>query len=382
VAAVGRVAPTLVVSDLHLGANSGIDLLRAPGPARDALFEAVDDVGRLVVAGDLLELRHAPPRTILERARPFLRALGERLGPDRELLLLAGNHDHRVVRPWLDARRLAGHDLPLATTLAPADVSPLAVTVAEALGPARLRIAYPGSWLVDPDGQGDGGVLVMHGHYVDALWRMPTFERLSAGLAARVHGVGVDDLRRPEDFERVLTPGYGWMDALADHATGAGVGATQRASSGAWERLNGDRGLSGRALRVAVPRVLGALERAGIGPLERHLNPETLRIAGLRGTARVVEALGVRPDHVVFGHTHRAGPLPGDPAWEWALPHGGTMRNTGAWVHPRTAPIGPEAGPGSAYWPGRAVRVDPDGTTRTVGLLDGVADPFADGADG
>jgi hypothetical protein len=172
------------------------------------------------------------------------------------------------------------------------------------------------------------------------------------------------------------------MDALADHATGAGVGATQRASSGAWERLNGDPQRPAAQPAVAVPRVLGALERAGIGPLERHLNPETLRIAGLRGTARVVEALGVRPDHVVFGHTHRAGPLPGDPAWEWALPHGGTMRNTGAWVHPRTAPIGPEAGPGSAYWPGRAVRVDPDGTTRTVGLLDGVADPFADGADG
>jgi hypothetical protein len=370
----GGIVPTLVVSDLHLGANSGLDLLRTDGIARRRLFRAVEDAGRVVVAGDLLELRHAPPREILERAGPFLRALGERVGPDRELLLLPGNHDHRVIRPWLEARRLEGRPLPLTSTLDPSEASPLARALAEALAPARLRLAYPGAWLVPPGADGVGGVLVMHGHYVDALWRMPTFERLSAGLAARTHGVTPADLRSPDDFERVLAPGYGWMDGLADHASGLAVGATQRASSNTWERLNEDRGWTGRGLRLAVPRVLAALERAGLGSFERRLTPETLRAAGLRGTERVAEALGVRPDVLIFGHTHRAGPLPGDAAWEWATQCGGRMLNTGAWVHPRTAPIGPEAGPGSAYWPGRAVRVDADGTAHPVRLLDDVED--------
>jgi hypothetical protein len=368
------VVPTLVVSDLHLGANSGIDLLREDGVARRRLFRAIEGVGRVVVAGDLLELRHAPPREILDRARPFLRALAERLGPDRELLLLPGNHDHRLIRPWLDAHRLEGRPLPLSTTLDPVRASPLAAALAEALAPARLRLAYPGAWIVPADADGRGGVLVMHGHYVDALWRMPTFERLSAGLAARTHGVGPDDLRTPDDFERVLAPGYGWMDGLADHASGLAVGATQRASSNTWERLNGDRGWTGRGLRLAVPRVLAALERAGLGAFERELTPERLRAAGLRGTDRVAAALGVAPAALIFGHTHRAGPLPGDPAWEWTTERGGRMLNTGAWVHPRTAPIGPEAGAGSAYWPGRAVLVDADGAAHPLRLLDDVAD--------
>jgi hypothetical protein len=365
--------PTLVVSDLHLGSNAGVDLLREPGPAQDALLGALEGVQRLVLAGDLLELRHAPPRTILDRARPFLARLGAALGPDREVLLLAGNHDHRIVRPWLDARRLDGARLPLAGELEPEDASPLATAVGDALGGRggpRLRLAYPAAWLVPPPSTGPGGVLVTHGHYVDALWRMPTFERLSAGLAARSHGVTLDDLRTPDDFERVLSPGYGWMDALADHAAGARVGASQRASAGLWERLNEQGTWSGRGLRLAVPRAIAALRRAGIDGLEDRLTPDTLRLAGLRGMDRVVRHLGVRPAHLLVGHTHRAGPLPGDAAWEWRLEHGGgTLWNTGAWVHSQSAPGGVQDGPGSPYWPGRAVRVDADGAPRLLQLL-------------
>lgn len=364
---------TLVVSDLHLGASSRVDLLRDPGPAQDALLGALEGVDRLVIAGDLLELRHAPPRTILGRARPFLQRLGAELGPDRELLLLAGNHDHRLVRPWLDASRLRGAPLGLTQELAPAEASGLAASVADAVaGPSggpRVRVAYPAAWLVAPPAEGPGGVLVMHGHYVDALWRMPTFERLSAGLAARSHGVTIDELGVPEDFERLLAPGYGWMDALADHAAGTRVGASQRASAGVWERLNDRGSWSGRGLRVAVPRVVAALRRAGIDGLEDRLTPETLRIAGLKGMDRVAGALGVRPAHLVVGHTHRAGPLPGDAAWEWRLQHGGGLLNSGSWVHSVAAPGGTEPVPASPYWPGRAVRIAEDGVPRLASLM-------------
>ncbi|MDO9407551.1 metallophosphoesterase [Patulibacter sp.] len=371
---VDAVPTTLVVSDLHLGSGSGTDRLRDPGPVQDALLDAVGDVERLVLAGDLLELRHASPRTILERAAPFLARLGGALGPDTEVLLLPGNHDHRLVRPWLHEQHLAGTPLALTGTVDPATASPVAGAVADALaagagrGP-RLRVGYPAAWLVPPPADGPGGVLVTHGHYVDALWRMPTFERLSAGLAARSHGVTVDDLRTPDDFERVLSPGYGWMDALADHAVGTRVGGSQRASAGVWQRLNERGTWSGRGLRLAVPRVVAGLRRAGIDGLEDRLTPETLRLAGLRGMDRVAAHLGVRPAHLIVGHTHRAGPLPGDAAWEWRLERGGgRIWNTGSWVEDTGDPGGPDS---VAYRPGRAVRIDTDGVPRLLDLVGG-----------
>lgn len=371
----GTATPTLVVSDLHLGSGSGADVLRAPGVARDRLLAALDGVERLVVAGDLLELRHAPPREILDRARPALRALGERLGPDRQVLLLAGNHDHRLVRPWLDHQRMLDRPLAVTNELAPADVSEIAVAVAEALAPAEVRIAYPAAWLVTPSAA-SGGVLVSHGHYMDALWRIPTVERLAAGLVARIHGSGTEDLRDPDGFERLLGPAYGWMDGLADHAVGHGVSASQRTSAGIWEHLNDRSSWRGRMLRTGLPRAIRLLGRAGIGEFEGQLTPEALRIAGTRAIASVAGRLDVHPDHLIVGHSHRAGPQPGDAAWEWRLDDGGHLHNSGCWVHDGTLLSGsdPTASP---YWPGRAIRIDADGVPRLLGLLDDVRDPFA-----
>ncbi|WP_210492330.1 hypothetical protein [Patulibacter sp. SYSU D01012] len=363
---------TLVVSDLHLGSDTGADLLRRPGPALGRLLDALDGGGRLVVAGDLLELRHAPARVVLERARPVLRALGARLGPEGEVVVLTGNHDHRLLRPWLEERRLAG--LPLGVDeRVPEDAWPAAArALAAALAPAAVTFRYPAAWIVPPGPDGAGGVLAHHGHYVDVLWRMPTIERLVAGHVARGHGVAPGDVRTPDDFEALLAPGYGWIDGRAEHARGRGPGASQGTSAGVWHRLNDRRSLSGAALRAAVPLAVRALRRAGWGELETTLTPDTLRRAGTHGMATVAARLGVRPDVLVAGHTHRAGPLPGDDVGEWRLADGGRLVNTGSWVH-----VGGLAtrgvAPGSAYWPGHAARVDADGTVELVGLLDDVA---------
>lgn len=368
------IRPSLVVSDLHLGSAAGADLLRAPGPAQDALLGALDGVERLVVAGDLLELRHGPARMVLDRAQPFLARLGAELGPDRELVIMAGNHDHRMVRPWLLRRRLQGLPLELGTTADAADVSPITAAVADAVrgsggaGPT-VTVSYPAAWLVAPDDDGRGGVLVHHGHYIDAVWRMPTMERLAAAVATRAHGSDADALRTPDDFERVLGPAYGWMDGLAEYATTTGPTRSQRTSSGVWRRINADRGWRGVALRRAVPLATSALGRARLGRYERQLTPERLRIAGNQGIARAFEQLGVEPDALIVGHTHRAGPLPGDAAWEWRLAHGGRLLNCGSWVDhgPHIDEITDEP---DAYRPGRAVRVDADGVPRLLSLLD------------
>ena len=93
---------TLVLSDLHLGSASRADLLRRP-ELRETLLRAVADADRVVLLGDVLELRHGPARSALAVAQPFFEDLGRTLA-GRELVLVAGNHDHALIDPWLAVR--------------------------------------------------------------------------------------------------------------------------------------------------------------------------------------------------------------------------------------------------------------------------------------
>ncbi len=62
---------------------------------------------------------------------------------------------------------------------------------------------------------------------------------------------------------------------------------------------------------------MAALNRAGIGPLRAEISAVELRGAGLRAMGEVAARLGLGDAHVVFGHTHRPGPLPSDDEEEW-----------------------------------------------------------------
>ena len=84
----------LVLSDLHLGARSDADLLRR-ADVREPLLAALDDVDRLVLLGDALELRDGPAHEPLAAGRALFEDLGRTLGPDRELVIVPGNHDRR-----------------------------------------------------------------------------------------------------------------------------------------------------------------------------------------------------------------------------------------------------------------------------------------------
>ena len=50
---------------------------------------------------------------------------------------------------------------------------------------------------------------------------------------------------------------------------------------------------------------------------------------------RVAETLAPGAEHVIFGHTHRPGPLPGDDEAEWTHPTGTRLWNSGCWCHER-----------------------------------------------
>ena len=79
--------------------------------------------------------------------------------------------------------------------------------------------------------------------------------------------------------------------------------------------------------------------------------------------------LGLEARFVVFGHTHRAGPLHGDEPADWTLPGGGRLINSGCWVYEA---MYLSRGWGSPYWPGGAVELAEGREPRHVRLLDGV----------
>jgi hypothetical protein len=344
---------TLVISDLHLGAHRGTDALRRPGPLA-ALQEAVSRADRLVLLGDALELRHGPVREALAAAEPVFAALGEALGP-KEVVLVPGNHDHALVAPWLERRAEDGVPGPLGLEqrVGP-DASRASSRLAAALGPARLDVAYPGVVLRED-------VYATHGHYLDRLITIPTFERVAAGGMARIVGPLPTDHADPDHFERALAPLYAWMEVVAQQ--GSWTASRQSASAKTWQLLTaeGPRPVRARALAALFPLAVRAVNRLGLGPISPNLSALELRRAGLRAMGEVVRLLGVRHRHVLFGHTHRAGPLPEDDPAEWIAPTGAQLHNPGAWVD---EPIFTVGGSSSPYWGGRGLWLEDEGPPR------------------
>src|SRR5260370_4629006 len=182
-----------------------MDLLGAPS-IRARLRDALAGADRVVLLGDLGELRESPGREALARARDALEDLGSAMG-DAEVILVPGNHDYGLIGPWLDARGWRGSpgELGLEQRISPREASPWAELVAGMLG-ASVTVAYPGLWL-RPD------VYATHGHYLDCHATLPTFERLTAGLMFRFVRPLPSGRLGPDDYAALLRPVYAWMQA-------------------------------------------------------------------------------------------------------------------------------------------------------------------------
>ena len=353
---------TLVVSDLHLGVHSGGDVLRR-AQARAALRAAVADADRLVLLGDVLELRHGPVRDAMAAARGPLTELGTALPPGAEVVIVPGNHDHDLLDGWAE-RRLrdaAAPPLELATEVSFRDDEPLGV-MAGWLGADRVRVSYPGVWLRDD-------VFAVHGHYLDVHLAIPSLERLATGVMARIVALGPDGPIAIENYETILAPIYAWIRALADRLPPDRGGHLHTGSTRGWRALTGDRpGLRRRIAVAGYPVAIAALNRAGLGPFRRDLSGPSLRRAGLRGLEESLARLRVAAPYVLFGHTHRAGPLPTDNPADWRTTAGGRLINTGCWVEDSSfTGRDPSRSP---YRPGFAVRLGPSGPPELVNLLD------------
>ena len=376
---------TLILSDLHLGGVPRSDLLRR-AELREPLLRAVEGVDRVVLLGDVLELRHGPPREALAVAQPFFEELGRAL-QGRELVLVAGNHDHALIEPWLALRAElpAAEPLGLQQLLEPAEASPMVKRLADWAAPAQVRFAYPGLWL-RPD------VYATHGHYLDCHLTVPTIERLTVAAMSRLLGRPAHEFGQVADYESVTAPMYAWRHAVAREAR-TGNALNGIATVRAWRTLGGgdnarhDGARGGRSLRAKAvtelrtraivhgfPLAVAALNRAGLGPLRSEISLGELRGAGLRAMGEVASHLGLGDAYVVFGHTHRSGPLPGDDASEWNRPPvaagqtpGARLVNAGCWTYDS---IFLTDKPGeSPYWPGTCVLVEDSGPPKIERLL-------------
>jgi hypothetical protein len=355
---------TLVVSDLHLGKTVPTDLLRR-SDLRAPLLEAIAGVDRLVILGDALELRESPHRDAMEVAAPFFAEIGKALGDTKELVVLAGNHDHGIAAGWIDARLQSEPSgfLGLEQRFGPEEAGPLARRLAETARPARLQFAYPGIWLRDD-------VYALHGHYSDVHATVPTFERLAAGTMARYVAKLPEHGATADDYEAVLSPLYAWLHALTQRADHTVVSVGGSASASTYTKLTASdrhKRLGTLGLGVGYRAAVFALNRAGLGPLEPSLSPSALRRGYLRGIREVVERLDIHANHVIWGHSHRSGPWPEDDQQEWTAATGARILNTGSWVY-QPHFLSPEPNH-SPYWPGTAVIVSDAGPPRLVRLL-------------
>jgi hypothetical protein len=331
---------TLVISDLHLGIRLGRDVLRRPR-VLEALLEALRDVDRLVLLGDVVELLESRPAQAMEVAEPVLRAIGAQMGSQREVIVVPGNHDIALLRPWLRTHGIAPH----LDARIPADATPQMRRLTDSLAPARVRVHYPGIWLSD-------AVWATHGHYLDRHLLPESGYGIARGLLGRLPRDGA----QPADYERAGGPSLTRLEAALTRWL-------PRPLAAAIDDV-------AELLRAAtMPGLHRHVLRRRIAPLTALLLGAQMRRASIPALARVVHRLGADADWVVFGHVHRCGPLPGDDLRRWRGPGGRpAIANTGSWVYEPL--LLHRARPPHPYWPGGAIVVEDGRAPRAVGLLD------------
>jgi hypothetical protein len=333
---------TLVVSDLHLGSRLERDVLRRPR-ALEPLLDALAGADRLVLLGDVVELLEGRPGPAMHVAEPVLRALGARLGPGREVVVVPGNHDAALVRPWL----FGAATPPPVDARIPLTATPLLARLTSWLAPAQVSVRYPGVWLAD-------GVWATHGHYLDRHLLPEAAFGIARGLLGRLPR----DNATPLDYERAGGPSATRLEARLTRWLPRPLAA-----------LADDLA---ELLRAAtMPRIPRALMSHRLAPLTAALLGAQMRRAAMPALGRVVHRLGVDADWVLFGHVHRGGPLAGDDPAGWTGPGGSpAIVNTGSWVYEPLLLHG--ATPPHPYWPGGAVVLEDVAGPRVIGLLDGL----------
>src|SRR5581483_6044287 len=307
-----------------------------PEPLR-RLLEALQDVDRLVLLGDIVELMAGRPAQAMAAAEPIMRSVAAGLGNGAEVLIVPGNHDRPLVRGWVRKRQpelAVNTDVPLDAT------APLKRLVSW-FGAVPVSVHYPGVWLSDR-------IWATHGHYLDFHLLPKSAFGMTRGLLGRLPR----DQATPADYERGHRPSTGPINRWLPRPLAV---------------LLEDAAEIARA--STMPQIRRHLLREENALLTSRLLSLQMRRASIPAIARVVHRLGVDADWLVFGHVHRLGPLAEDDPADWLGPDGRLrLLNTGSWLYEPA--LVHRASPPHPYWPGGSVVIDDDEDPRAVNLLD------------
>ena len=329
-----------MISDLHIGAGGGRAALEDPELVAK-LADRISEAQRLVLLGDIIELRQGPIQDALAAASGVLPQLVTGLGEGREVILLMGNHDHQL---RLQSEALSQVEWMLSHN------------------GTKVTVEYPGVWLRDD-------VYADHGHYLDRHTTTPAFERVAAGAMARFLKLPLSAMSETNDYERLLAPIYAWMFAISQTSAREIDAADGGGSARALKLIRESRGAKGLLVHAGLRSLLSVADLGRLGPFSPDLSPVMLRRSSLIAYGAVLATLNLRPAYALFGHTHRAGPLPADDISEWITPSGVRLFNTGCWVNESAAFMSEEP-TDNPYRRGFAVELDADGPPRLVNLLD------------
>jgi predicted phosphodiesterase len=377
---------TAILSDLHLGAAHGDDLLRYPFFC-DRLREQLDGVDHIILLGDILDLRFQRLEDALLLSTPFLAMLGDALRWARQprVTYIPGNHDHHYAVRLLETEQEraidAGQSFNFRQVVAPPDFF-LSRQLARSIGQAvEVRYVY----FYDVLESSEGPILLTHGHYLDLhLGAAPA--RLLSLVQASIAAAGqtVSELT-PDLYEAILRPQYELL-----HWIGQTPGGGQMQSR-IYERLRGGAPPSTPLRQIRQAALRGAASvggRVGVALAETLANRlvkgglsltsparEAQTDATIRAFSLSLEALepylpnGMR--YAIFGHTHRPGPLEDiDTADHWKVKlHGQEtlVMNSGSWLYDSGKARRLEYRP--QRWPGTFILIPDQGPPRLVEVL-------------
>lgn len=377
---------TAILSDLHLGAAHGDDLLRYPYFCA-RLREQLDGIEHIVLLGDILDLRFQQLEEALQTSRPFFDMLGDvlRSASTPRVTYIPGNHDyHYAVRLMEGAREqaiLTDETFALKQLVAPPDFF-LSRQLARMIGrDVPVRVVY----FYDTLESSQGTIFLTHGHYLDLHIDSGPARLLNlAQSVLAAAGQGPESIT-PDLYEGLLRPQYELLHWIGQSPAGGEL------QSRIYERLRGGAppetrfsSLRQRALRRAASAA-GTVGLALAESIANRLFKERLSLTSLAREAQVEETIrafslslealqsylpeGVR--YVVFGHTHRPGPLEGiDAAERWMVNMRGQptmVLNSGSWLYDGGKARRPDYRP--QRWPGSFILIPDQGPPRVVEVL-------------
>ncbi len=229
----------VVLSDLHLGARDSLlthvhgsgEIADGPSEVLDAFANGMRETltdqenPQLVLLGDALDLGLSPFGDVSKSFLQLLDAIFPADGPDlfdREIIYVAGNHDHHLWRMAQDH----GFVTALGDGQIPVDLDAVTgifgtpshrcrlmeslIAHRPHLQDASVRIAYP-NWGISDRASGRA-VVMHHGHYLDGMYR----------ALSNVRGFLSDGDPRPATMQQLEQENGPWIDFLWSDLGSAG----------------------------------------------------------------------------------------------------------------------------------------------------------------